>query len=124
MVTKRDEMREDVKFRILRLLQNNPEMSQRELAKEVGVSTGGIHYVLNALVEKGLLKLGDFTAAQDKRRYSYLLTPKGLSQKATLTTRFLARKRAEYRALKEEIDILEQEMSCVDAMVPLPRQND
>ena len=66
MTTQRDRLREDVQFRILRLLQDNPEMSQRDLAKAVGVSTGGIHYVLNALLDKGLLKLGNFTAAEDK----------------------------------------------------------
>ena len=109
MTTQRDKLREDVQFRILRILQDNPEMSQRELAKEVGVSTGGIHYVLNALLDKGLLKLGNFTSAKDKRRYAYVLTPKGLSEKAILTQRFLARKRAEYAALKEEIEALERE---------------
>lgn len=77
MTTQRDKLREDVQFRILRLLQDNPEMSQRDLAKAVGVSTGGIHYVLNALLDRGLLRLGNFTAAEDKRRYAYVLTPKG-----------------------------------------------
>ncbi|MEA5163500.1 MarR family EPS-associated transcriptional regulator [Cereibacter johrii] len=104
MATQRDKLREDVKFRILRLLQDNPEMTQRELAKEVGVSTGGIHYVLNALVEKGMLKLSNFTAAEDKRRYAYVLTPKGIAEKAELTRRFMIRKMAEYEALKAEID--------------------
>lgn len=103
MVTQRDKLREDVQFRILRLLKDNPEMSQRELAREVGVSTGGIHYVLNALLQKGLLKLGNFTAAEDKRRYAYVLTPKGIGVKAELTRRFLLRKMAEYEALKSEI---------------------
>ncbi len=109
MTTQRGKLREDVQFRILRLLEDNPELSQRDLAKQFGVSTGGIHYVLNALLDKGLLKLGNFTAAEDKRRYAYILTPQGLSEKAALTRRFLARKRAEYVALKEEIDALERE---------------
>lgn len=104
MTTQRDKLREDVQFRILRLLQDNPEMSQRDLAKAVGVSTGGIHYVLNALLEKGLLKLGNFTAAVDKRRYAYVLTPKGIATKAELTRKFLIRKMAEYDALKAEIE--------------------
>jgi EPS-associated MarR family transcriptional regulator len=121
MTTQRDKLREDVQFRILRLLQENPEMSQRQLAKEVGVSTGGIHYVLNALLDKGLLKLGNFTASEDKRRYAYMLTPKGLSEKAALTQRFLARKRAEYVALKEEIDVLEREAELGADMAPAPR---
>jgi len=104
MTTQRDKLREDVQFRILRLLQDNPEMSQRDLAKAVGVSTGGIHYVLNALLDKGLLKLGNFTAAEDKRRYAYVLTRRGIAAKADLTKRFLVRKMAEYELLKAEID--------------------
>jgi len=104
MTTQRDKLREDVQFRILRLLQGNPEMSQRDLAKAVGVSTGGIHYVLNALLDKGLLKLGNFTAAEDKRRYAYVLTPKGIAKRADLTKRFLVRKMAEYEQLKAEIE--------------------
>lgn len=59
-------------------------MSERELAEAVGVSVSGIHYVLNALIDKGLVKLGNFTAAEDKRRYAYVLTPKGIAQKAAL----------------------------------------
>lgn len=85
-------------------------MSQRELAEAVGVSVGGIHYVLNALIEKGLVKLGNFTAADDKRRYAYVLTPKGIVQKAALTREFLARKMEEYWALKQEIDQLVDEI--------------
>ena len=123
MTSQRDHLREDVKFRILRLLQDTPEMSQRALAKEVGVSTGGIHYVLSALLDKGLLKLGNFTAAPDKRRYAYILTPKGMSEKAALTQRFLARKRAEYAALKAEIDALEQALSLGADMAPAPRRD-
>jgi len=111
MTTQRDKLREDVRFRILRLLQDNPEMTQRELAREVGVSTGGIHYVLNALVEKGMLKLSNFTAAQDKRRYAYKLTPQGIAEKTRLTRRFMVRKLAEYEALKAEIDEVRGEMS-------------
>lgn len=83
MTTQRDKLREDVQFRILRLLQDNPEMSQRDLAKAVGVSTGGVHYVLNALLEKGWIKLGNFTASEDRRRYAYVLTPRGVAEKAT-----------------------------------------
>ncbi|MCC5983395.1 MAG: MarR family EPS-associated transcriptional regulator [Rhodobacteraceae bacterium] len=111
MTTQRDKLREDVRFRILRLLQDNPEMSQRELASAVGVSTGGIHYVLNALVEKGILKLANFTAAEDKRRYAYKLTPKGIAEKARLTRKFLIRKMAEYEALKAEIEAVRADLS-------------
>jgi len=111
MTTQRDKLREDVQFRILRLLQGNPEMSQRDLAKAVGVSTGGIHYVLNALLDKGLLKLENFTAAEDKRRYAYVLTRKGIAAKADLTKRFLVRKMAEYELLKAEIEEVRGDLS-------------
>jgi EPS-associated MarR family transcriptional regulator len=96
-------------FRILRLLQENPEMSQRDLAKAVGVSVGRMNYVLGALVDKGLVKLGNFTAAKDKRRYAYVLTPQGIAKRAALTRSFLARKVAEYEALREEIETLKKE---------------
>ena len=109
-----DKLREDAHFRILRLLHDNPEMSQRDLARAVGVSTGGIHYALGALVEKGLIKIGNFTAARDKRRYAYVLTPDGLAEKARLTRRFLRRKMAEYEALKAEIAEVRAELPPED----------
>jgi EPS-associated MarR family transcriptional regulator len=93
-------------------------MSQRELAAAVGVSVGGMHYVLNALIEKGLVKLGNFTAAEDKRRYAYILTRKGVVEKASITRKFLARKIAEYEALKVEIDALASEIDCDRAAYP------
>ena len=103
-------LQEDTHFRVLRLLQENSELSQRELAEAVGVSVGGIHYVLNALIDKGLVKLGNFTAAEDKRRYAYVLTPKGITRKAALTRAFLIRKMEEYEALSEEIEALNSEL--------------
>ncbi len=85
-------------------------MSQRDLAKAVGVSVGRVNYVLKALVDKGLVKLGNFTASKDKRRYAYVLTPKGIAKRAALTRSFLARKMAEYEALREEIEALTSEL--------------
>lgn len=117
MTSKRTKLQEDTHFRVLRLLQENPERSQRELAAAVGVSVGGMHYVLNALIEKGLVKLGNFTVAEDKRRYAYVLTPKGISEKAAITRRFLARKIEEYEALKAEVDALASEIDG-DAAAP------
>jgi EPS-associated MarR family transcriptional regulator len=107
MTSKRSLMQEDAYFRVLRLLQDRPEMSQRELADAVAISVGGVHYLLNALVEKGLVKLGNFSAAEDKRRYAYVLTPEGIREKLALTQRFLARKMEEYEALKAEIEELQ-----------------
>lgn len=122
MAGQRSKAQEDVRFRVLHLLQENPEMSQRDIAATVGISVGGVHYCLNALIEKGLIKLGNFSASQDKRRYTYILTPKGLSEKAALTSRFLKRKMEEYEALKEEIDALQNEMELGADMAPRPRK--
>ena len=116
MAGQRSKVQEDVRFRVLRLLHENPELSQRDLAKAVGISNGSAHYLLTALVEKGLIKIGNFTAAQDKRRYAYILTPKGIAEKAAITKRFLERKIQEYDALKAEIAELQDELG--DNAVP------
>jgi EPS-associated MarR family transcriptional regulator len=116
MAGQRSKIQEDVRFRVLRLLHDNPELSQRELAGAVGISNGSAHYLLTALLDKGLIKLGNFTAAQDKRRYAYILTPKGIAEKAAITKRFLERKVQEYDALKAEIDALKGELG--DEVVP------
>lgn len=102
---------EDVRFRLLRLLQDKPELSQREIAEELGVSLGAINYLLKALVSKGQVKIENFRASDNKLRYAYILTPKGIEAKVRLTAGFLKRKYAEYEALKVEIDALESEIS-------------
>lgn len=116
-------MRDEIHFSVLRLLESNPEISQRQLAEEVGISLGSVHYCLAALVERGLVKFSNFRASSDKRRYAYILTPKGMSEKVALTSRFLARKRAEYEALKGEIEALEQDLALGADMAPPPRRN-
>ncbi len=110
MVGQRTKIQEDVRFRVLRLLAGNPELSQRELAEATGISNGSAHYLLSALLDKGLIKLGNFTAAQDRRRYAYILTPKGIAEKAAITKRFLERKSQEYDSLKAEIEALRDEL--------------
>jgi len=100
---------EDIRFRVLRLLQENPTCSQRDIAKTLGLSLGGVNYCLNALVEKGHIKMRNFQEANDKRRYVYLLTPKGIAEKTALTGRFLQRKMREYEALKAEIESIQDE---------------
>ena len=102
---------EDVRFRVLRLLEKNPTASQREIAKALGISLGGVNYCLNALVEKGFVKMRNFREAEDKRKYMYLLTPKGVAEKTALTGRFLARKMREYEALKAEIEAVRRDLS-------------
>ncbi|WP_416898632.1 MAG: MarR family EPS-associated transcriptional regulator [Minwuia sp.] len=120
MPGRQEELQEDVRFRILRLLEDNPELSQRELADALNVSLGGVNYCLKALLDKGLVKLGNFSASRDKRRYAYVLTRKGIAEKAALTGRFLKRKMAEYEALKTEIEALQAEMAGRDE-TPMPR---
>jgi len=100
----RHTLHEDTRFRVLRLLSENPHMSQRDLAEAVGISVGSAHYVLSALIGAGLLKLDKFAASPDRRRYAYVLTPAGLSQQAEAAARFVSRKLAEYEALRAEIE--------------------
>ena len=110
MTSAGNKRKEDTRFRILRLLEDNSTMSQRELAEAVGISVGSAHYLLNALIQRGMVKLGNFSGAEDKRRYAYVLTPKGLAEKAAITGRFLARKLEEYEALQAEIEALREEV--------------
>lgn len=98
-------------------------MSQREMSDALGVSLGGVNYCLRALLDKGLVKLGNFSAATDKRRYAYILTRKGIVEKGRLTRRFLKRKMAEYEALKAEIEIVQAEMD-VDVELALKPSRD
>ena len=97
---------EDIHFRVLRLLEANPAMQQRELAEELGVSLGKTNYCLKALLDKGMLKMHNFHSSKRKLAYAYLLTPKGISEKASLTGRFLQRKMDEYAVLTAEIESL------------------
>lgn len=110
MTGRRSKLNEDVRFRVLRILDDNPEITQREIADAVGISNGAVHYVLRSLLEKGFVKFNNFTRAKDKRRYSYALTRKGVAEKAVLARNFVARKIDEYEALKNEIDILKKEI--------------
>lgn len=103
-------MNEDVRFRILNILKDKPDLSQREIADELGVSLGATNYVLKALVEKGQVKVRNFRASNNKLRYAYVLTPSGIEAKARLTADFLSRKYAEYEALKAEIAALESDL--------------
>lgn len=100
---------DDARFRVLALLQRQPELSQREIAEALGIALGRVNFLLNALIDKGMLEARKFRAAHRKIRYVYLLTPRGLSEKAALTSGFLRRKTAEYEALKAEIDALRQD---------------
>ena len=94
---------------MLRLLQSSPDLTQREIAQLLGVSTSGLNYCLNALIDKGWVKVHNFSESKNKFGYVYLLTPSGISEKAALTGRFLQRKLLEYEALRSEIESLSDE---------------
>ena len=116
MASKSTERAEDLHFRVLKLLQDEPDLSQRELAARLGVSNGKLHYCMRALIEKGLVKLGNFAQSKHHLGYAYLLTRAGIKQKAAMTSDFLKRKMAEYEALQAEIAALQAEMKAQRAM--------
>jgi EPS-associated MarR family transcriptional regulator len=100
-------IQEDTHFRVLKLLEDNPHLSQRELADLLGVSLGKSNYLLSALVEKGLIKIGNLRRGSDKlNKIAYILTPEGIASRLAMTRSYLDRKRQEYEALKAEIESL------------------
>lgn len=109
MTTRLRKQQEDTNYRILRLLQKNPNLTPRALAKALGLSLGGLNYCLQALLDKGAVKIHNFQSSHRKVAYAYLLTTSGIAEKATLTGRFLKRKMEEYELLKVEIEVLHRE---------------
>ena len=107
--------RDELRLRVLRALESNPELSQRQLAAELGVSLGGVNYALKALVERGFVKAGNFRKSGNKVAYLYVLTPQGVAEKASLATAFLGRKLEEYEVLRQEIDALKGELGSGDS---------
>ena len=102
--------RPEIELEILSRLAVAPNVSQRSLASEVGVSLGSVNYCLKALVEKGLVKAENFRKSSNKIGYSYLLTPRGIQENSKLTASFLKRKQAEYRLLEKEINHLNAQL--------------
>lgn len=100
---------DEYRYRILKLLENSPAASQRDIARELGVSLGRVNYCLQALVEKGLIKVNNFRRIESRRGYLYYLTPKGMQEKARVTVRFLKVKLDEYETLKREVAQLQRE---------------
>ena len=103
-------MTEEIRYRILKKIAEDPDVSQRELADQMGVSLGKINYCMQALKDRGLVKARNFKNNPDKRRYLYMLTPKGVEEKTRVTARFLKRKLNEYELLKKEIAELRKEV--------------
>ena len=104
MTNRRSQLQEDTFFRIMQILENQPDITQREIAQKLGLSTSGINYCLQALIGKGLVKMENFSQSKNKFGYIYMITPKGVSEKIRITALFLKRKMAEYTAIREEIE--------------------
>jgi len=94
---------DESRYRILRLIERKPAISQREIARELGISLGKANFCLQALIEKGTIKANTFLNSRNKRAYIYVLTPRGIEERARITVRFLKRKMTEYEAIREEI---------------------
>ncbi len=109
MITQKATTKEDIQFRVMRILQDNSDQTQRELAQKLDISVGGLNYCLNALIDKGFVKVSNFQKSKNKFKYVYLLTPLGISEKVALTRRFLKRKMDEFDVLKGEIEALQKE---------------
>ena len=114
MPSSRPERREEARFRVMRMLENDPNISTREIAREVGISNGAAYYLLSALIEKGLVKAQNFSKSEQKTKYAYVLTPTGIAEKSRLTRLFLERKLAEYSDLKAEIAELKADLTASD----------
>ena len=98
-------------YRILEALKKNPNISQRDLVKELGYSLGKVNYLLEALLSRGLVKMDNFIKSNDKIGYMYILTPKGISERAKITKRFLNRKIKEHEMIQKEINVLREKLT-------------
>ena len=114
MASNREWQQQETRFKVMRLLNENPSISTREIARRIGISNGAAYYCVTALIEKGFVKLKNFTQSKTKANYIYELTPRGIRAKAALTISFLERKRSEYDDLKLEIERLESELGDDD----------
>lgn len=106
-------VRDELRLGVLRALEANPELSQRQLAQELGVSLGGVNYALKALIERGFVKADNFRKSGSKVAYLYILTPRGIAEKTSLAKAFLGRKLEEYEVLRQEIESLKGEVGSV-----------
>ena len=110
MASRRKEHQEDAKFRVFQVINENPQMTTREIAQKVGISNGSTYYLLTSLIDMGFIKLSNFKDSSQKIKYYYLLTPKGIREKSLVTSKFLVRKKQEYELLKKEIVELERDL--------------
>ncbi len=110
MASRRKEHQEDAKLRVMQIINQNSELTTREIAQKVGISNGSAYYLLTSLIDMGFVKLSNFKENSRKIKYSYLLTPKGIREKSLATSKFLVRKKKEYELLKKEITELERDI--------------
>lgn len=106
---------QELKYRALKMLHKHPNYSQRRMARELGISLGKTHYLIKSLIDVGCVKLGNFQKSDSKWSYAYLLTPKGVTEKAAITLQFLNRKKQEYNDLQVEIAQLQDEIKKLSA---------
>ena len=118
-MSRQQQLQQDTYYQVLDILEREPEISQRALAKRLGISLGGVNYCLKALSQKGWLKLQNFQKNENKFGYAYLLTPAGLTEKSKLMMQFLARKMAEYELLRAEIDRLQAQVNHLPNRLPM-----
>jgi len=111
LASRRKEYQEDAKLRVFQIINENPQLTTREIAQKVGISNGSAYYLLTSLIEMGFVKLSNFKDSSQKIKYYYLLTPKGIREKSLVTSKFLVRKKQEYELLKKEIIKLERDLS-------------
>ena len=112
LITTESMSNDEIQLSVLRLLEKNPRLTQRQLSAELGVSLGKTHYIVKSLVDVGLIKLENFQRSNNKLGYAYLLTPKGIAEKAAITVRFLTRKQDDYKRLGREIEMLRSEVDA------------
>ncbi|MDB3891017.1 MarR family EPS-associated transcriptional regulator [Gammaproteobacteria bacterium] len=113
MTSRQTQLRDHNRLQVMRILEDTPDLTQRELAEMLGMSLGGINFCLNALIEKGFVKVTNFQKSKNKFGYVYLLTPRGIAEKASLTRGFLQKKMNEYVELRDEIEALKAEASKI-----------
>ena len=119
MASRQKKLQEDTEFRVLRMLEAQPDATQRDLAENAGISVGALNYCLKALIAKGMVKMQSFSESRNKFGYVYVLTPDGLSHRAVLTQVFLKRKLAEYAALQQEIESLRWDAGTIAFKEPV-----
>jgi len=106
-------LNDELKYHLLKLLESDPNLSQRAISKEMGISLGKVNYCLHALIDKGIIKAKNFYKNKNKTAYTYYLTPKGFEEKGKITFRFLQAKISEYEKLESEIEEIRKEATAI-----------